>query len=59
MFILSSASLVLEFLSTNHTSIYEKSELKIFKDIKFLDKISRNWPNDLLGTNVYEILEYC
>ena len=59
MFILSSTSFVLEFLSTSHTSIYEKSELKFFKDIKFLDKVSCNWPNDLLGTNVYEILEYC
>ena len=29
-------------------------ELNVFKKIIFLGKISRNWPNDLLGTNVYK-----
>ena len=36
MFILSSISSGLEFWSVNHTSIYENSELKVFKNIKFL-----------------------
>ena len=52
MFILSSISRGLDFWSVNHTSIYENSELKVFKNIKFLAEISNNWPNDLLGTNV-------
>ena len=40
------------FLSVNHNSIYENSLLKNVKNIKFLDQISNNSPNDLLGTNV-------
>ena len=51
MFILSSVSSGLEFWSVNHTSIYENSELKDFKNIKFFGEISSNWLNDLLGTN--------
>ena len=57
----------LEFLSGNHTSIYENSELKVFKKkiiiiiiiiiIKFLVEISKNWLNDLLGINKYKTLE--
>ena len=35
MFVLSSIASVLEFLSVNHTSIYENSKLKVFKNIKF------------------------
>ena len=42
----------LEFWSVNHTSTYEISELKVFKNIKFLGEISNNWLNDSLGTNV-------
>ena len=57
MFILSCISRGLEFSSVNHTSIYENSQLKVFKNIKFLGEISDNWPNDLLGTNVYKTLE--
>ena len=34
MFILSSVSGRLEFWSGNHTSIYENSESKVFKNIK-------------------------
>ena len=45
MFILSYISSGLEFSSVNHTSIYENSELKVFKNKIF----SRN---DLLGTNI-------
>ena len=42
MFILSSISRGLEFGSVNHTLIYENSELKVFKNIKLLGKISIN-----------------
>ena len=42
MFILSSISSDLVFLSVNHTSIYESSELKVFKNIKFLGEVSNN-----------------
>ena len=57
MFILSSLSSGLEFWSLNHTSMYENSDSKVFKNIKFLGEISSNWPNDLLKTNVYKTLE--
>ena len=52
MFVLPCISSGFEFLSVSHTSIYENSELNVFKNTKFLDEISNNWPNDLLGTNV-------
>ena len=53
IFILSSIPSGLEFWSVNHTSIYENSESKVFKNIRFLGEISSDWPNDLLGINVY------
>ena len=56
MFILSSITSGLEFWSVNYTSIYENSESKVFKNITFLGEISNNWPNDLLGINVYKTL---
>ena len=59
MFISSSISSDLEFWSVNHTLLYENYESKVFKNIIFLDEISINWPNDVLGTNVYKVLEYC
>ena len=59
MFILSSSSSSLEFWSVNHTSLYKNSESKVFKNIKLLGEISNNWPNDVLGTNVYKTLESC
>ena len=59
MFILSSVSSGVEFWSVNHTSVYESSELKVFKNIKFLGEISNNWSNDLLRTNVYKTPESC
>ena len=31
----------------------------MFKNIKFLGETSDNLPNDLLGTNLYKILEFC
>ena len=49
MLVLSSISSGLEFWSANHTSIYENSELKVFKNINFFGKISNNSANDLLG----------
>ena len=42
MFILPSISTCLEFLSVNHNSLYENSELKVFKNIKFSGEISNN-----------------
>ena len=53
MFIISSVSSGLEYLSVNHTSIYENSKLKVFQNIKFLGERFNNWSNDLFGTNVY------
>ena len=59
MFILSSISSVLEFWSVNNTSTDENPELNIFKNINFLGEISNNWQNNLLGTNLYQTLEFC
>ena len=59
MFILSSISKGLEIWSVNLTSMYENSESKVFKNIKFSSEISNSWPNDLLQTNVYKTVEYC
>ena len=42
MFVLSSISNSLAFWSVNHTSIYENSESKVLKNIKFLGEISNN-----------------
>ena len=52
MLILSSTSSGLEFSSVNHTSIYENSELKAFRNVKFLGEVSNNQPNGLFGTNI-------
>ena len=57
MFILSSISSGLEFWSLNNNSVYKNSESKVFKNIKFLGKISNNWPNNLLEAHVFKILE--
>ena len=54
----SSISRGLEFWSVNLTSIYENSELNVFKNIKFLGEILNNWPNDLLETNVYKTSKF-
>ena len=59
MFILSSTSSGLEFWLANYTSMYENSESKVFKNIKFLCEIYNYWPNSLLGTIVYKTLEFC
>ena len=47
------------FWSVNHTSIYENSKLNVFNGMKFVDAISNELPNALLGTNVYKTLESC
>ena len=52
MFILFSISSSLEFWSINHISVYENSEISVFKRIRFLEEISSTWPNYLLGGNV-------
>ena len=49
----------LEFWPLKHTSIYENSESKVFKNITFLGEISNNSSNDLLVTDVYKTLEFC
>ena len=59
MFILSSISSGLEFWSVSHTSIYENSESKAFKNTKLFGEICNNWPNDLLGINVYNTPGSC
>ena len=59
MFILSSTSSGLEFWSVNHTSVYENSELEVFKNINFFSGISSYWPDDLLGTNACKTFESC
>ena len=59
IFILSSISRGLEFWSVNDTLIYENFESKVCKNIRFLGEICKNWPNDLLGINIYKTLEFC
>ena len=59
MFISFTVSRHLEFGSVNHTSIYENSELSVFKNIILLGEIPNSWPNDLLGKNVYKTLKSC
>ena len=59
MVILSSAYSGLDFWSVNHILIWENSELKVLKSIKFLGEISKNLPNDLSGTNVNKYFASC
>ena len=58
IFILSSIFRRLGFSSVIHTSIYEDSESNVSKNIEFSGGISNNWPSDLLGTIVYNTLEF-
>ena len=58
MFTFSSISRSLEFWSVNYTSMYGDSWV-FFKVKKYLGEISKNWPDHLLGTNVYNTLEFC
>ena len=39
--------------------MYENSGQKVLKNMRFLDEISNNWPNGLLGINAYKTLEFC
>ena len=57
IFILSSISSGLKFWAVNHILLYENSELNVFRNMKSVDKISYNWPNDLFQTDVYKTLE--
>ena len=59
MFILSSISSGSELRSVNDTSIYENSELKLFKNVNLFRETSSNWTNDLLRTRVYKTLDSC
>ena len=52
MFILSFVFSGSDFCSVNHTSLYQKSALKVFKNMKFLGEIFKTFRNDLLGTDV-------
>ena len=52
---LCSISSGLEFWLT----ILQYMKLKVFKNLTFFGEIFSNWPNDLLGTNVYKTLESC
>ena len=54
MFVSSYISSSFEFWSVNYTSVY-----KIFLRYEYLEEISSNSPNDLLGVNVYKTLEIC
>ena len=57
MFILACVSSRLEFWFVNQTSIYENSELRFLKNIKFLCEVSSNSAKDLLGKNEYKTLK--
>ena len=59
IFSLSFISNTLELWSINHISTYENAELQIFENIKLLGKISNNWANYLLETNIYKTLVSC
>ena len=59
MFILSSIFSELKVWSVNHTSINENFEWKVFKNVKLLGEMSKNWPKDLLPTNAYKNLQFC
>ena len=58
MFILYNISRGLEVWFVNYTWIYESSDSKLFENIKFSGEISNDWPNDLLGKNVYRALDF-
>ena len=58
MFLLFSISNGLEFWWANHTSIYEKSELKVFKNKSLLGEISNNWPKNYLEQMYTRLLNH-
>ena len=57
-FILSSISSDSRFWSVNRTSVYENSELCLWK-YKIVGEICNNSPNGLFGLNVYKTFESC
>ena len=59
MFILSSVSRGLGLWSENYTSMYENSQLIVFKNIRFLGEVSSNLRTDLLRINVYKTFGSC
>ena len=61
MFILSSICRGLESWSVNHTSIYEKSESKVFKNIRFLVEIFNKYLKYLivLYTRLLSLVDNC
>ena len=59
MFILSSISSGLEFWSVTKLQYMKILNQLFLKRIKLLGEISNNWPNDILGTNVYKTPEFC
>ena len=56
-FILSSVSSGSLCWSVNNNSIYEKSKLNVFKNIKIAGEIFNNWPNDLFGTKLLKYFD--
>ena len=56
MFVLSSISSGLEFWSVK---ILQYMKILYQKFAKFWGEICNNWPNALLGINVYKTLESC
>ena len=59
MFILFSIPSGLEFWPINYISMYQNSEINVFKNIKILGEISNNWQNDLLEVTVFKTPESC
>ena len=47
------------FWSVNHTSMYEDSEINVFKKEKLVGSISNKLPNGLFGTSMYKTYESC
>ena len=50
---MSSITISLRSWTFSHTSIYENSELNVFKKMKFVDGISNNWQNNLKLEEMY------
>ena len=51
--------LYLNIWVVNNTSMYENSELNVFRYIKFLGEISNNWLKTLFGGSLHKTLEFC
>ena len=58
IFVLSSISSgLLLFWSVSHTAIYENLEWYFFKNASFVGEISNNWPNDLFGAKLLNLVD--